>query len=143
MAATTKKTNNSYLSDKVSLRLGHLPAGKKIRVLDCYSGKGLIWKAVKKMSGRDITTLGIDVSADTGFRLPGDNRAYLDTLDLSPFQVIDLDAYGVPYDQLKSIFSRGYKGHVFVTFIQTMYGQMPVGLLEDIGFTHEVGFTLC
>ena len=132
------KTAKTYLSDKAALRAEHLPAGKELYVLDCYAGKGLIWAAVKELSGRKIVTLPIDTSKDVGFRLPGDNRAYLDSIDLDQFDVVDLDAYGVPYQQLKILFERHYKGAVFVTFIQTMYGIMPNGLLEDVGFTKEM-----
>jgi hypothetical protein len=130
----TKKTHNTYLADKVALRAGHLPKRREIYVLDCFAGKGLIWEAVKEVTGRKITTLPIDMDIKSGFRLPGNNMGYLDSIDLSPFDVIDLDAYGVPYPQLRVILERGFKGAVFVTFIQSIYSQMPQGLLRDIGF---------
>ncbi len=131
------ETDNSYLSDKVALRLGHLPPGYPLRVLDCYGGSGKIWAGVKKLSGRDIRILPIDIK-DYGFHLPGDNRAYLGSIDLGRFDVIDLDAYGVPYEQIKDIFDRGYSGIVFVTFNQSVYGQMPHGLLRDVGFSDSM-----
>ena len=129
------KTNNSYLSDKVALRANHLPAGRELYILDCYAGKGLIWAAVKELTGRKIVTLPIEISKekDVGFHLPGDNREYLDTLDLDQFDAIDLDSPNIPYQQLKTIFLREYKGSVFVTF-QNTFGKVPYGLLEDIGF---------
>jgi hypothetical protein len=138
--AKGSKTNNSYLSDKVALRANHLPAGRELYILDCYAGKGIIWQAVKELTGRKIVTLPIEISKekDVGFHLPGDNRAYLDTLDLDQFDAIDLDAYGVPYQQLKSIFQREYHGAVFVTFIQSVYGQMPFGVLQEIGFSRTM-----
>ena len=49
--------------------------------------------------------------------------------------MIDLDAYGVCYDQLKILFDRKYKGHVFFTMIQSVMGMMPMGLLNEVGFT--------
>jgi hypothetical protein len=129
------KTDNSYFRDKVELRLRHLPAGK-VRVLDCYSGKGLIWAAVKKLSKQDVQTLPIDQRADKfDFHLHGDNLEYLQTIDLSRFNVIDLDAYGVPFDQIECLVARKYRGVVFVTMIQTLMGGMPHGMLQKIGFT--------
>lgn len=129
------KTDNSYLRDKVELRINHLPAGE-VRVLNCYSGKGLIWAAVKQLSGRDIKVLPIDHRADKGdFHLHGDNLEYLETLDLSKYNVIDLDAYGIPFVQIDCLARRQYAGVVFVTAIQTVMGQMPHGLLERVGFT--------
>ncbi len=121
--AQTTKTNNSYLADKVALRVAHLPDREVLRVMDCYAGSGVVWSAVKKLTGRRIAVLPIDISADVdGFHLAGDNKQYLETMDLSRFDVIDLDAYGVPYDQLKIVLDRGFHGTVFVTFIQSVFG---------------------
>ena len=130
--------DNSYLSDKVALRCGHLPDKDKIFVLDCFAGKETIWKGVRKLTGKNIVTLPIDKRDDVGFHLPGDNRSYLDTIDLERFDVIDLDAWGVPFDQMEILFNRGYKGAVFVTFIQSVYGCLPYGLLEVIGYGRDM-----
>jgi len=133
----TKKTNNSFLGNKVRLRLNYLP--KNPSVLDCYGGARLIWRAVEELSGCSVRYIGIDkIDYGVGFYLDGDNLGYLRGMDLSRFNVIDLDAYGVPYEQLKAVFERGYKGRVFVTFIQSLYRIIPGGLLADIGFTPEM-----
>lgn len=133
--AQTKKTDNDYLRDKVDLRAEHLPAGD-IRVLDCFSGKGIVWRAVQKLSGREIQTLPIDIRDDlTAFHLDGRNQEFLNTLNLDKFNVIDLDAYGVPHEQLRILFDRGYVGTVFVTFIQTLFGMIPKSVLQDVGFS--------
>ena len=133
-----EQMDNTYLADKAALRADHLPDGE-IRVLDCYGGKGLVWHAVQKLARRKIKVLPVDIRNDLNtFRLPGDNRAFLQIIDLTKFNVVDLDAYGVPYDQLRMIFERGYIGKMFVTFIQSLYGKMPYGLLEEVGFTAEM-----
>jgi hypothetical protein len=131
------QTNNSYLADKVALRANHLPPDP-VRVLDCFGGSGLIWTAVQKKTGRRIAVLPIDIIDYGGFYLPGDNRSYLDSIDLSRFNVIDLDAYGIPYEQLASVFGRGFQGVVFVTFIQSVMGCINHGLLRDVGFTNAM-----
>lgn len=101
------KTNNSYLADKARLRLNNLPDDPS--VLDCYGGAGLVWEAVKRMYGKPIKYLSIDkIDYGIGFYLPGDNMKYLGSMDLSPYNIIDLDAYGCPYGQLKTLFERGY-----------------------------------
>lgn len=140
MSVATKpdiKTDNSYLADKVGLRVKHLPQRGPIVVLDCFAGSGRIWRAVKRRTNREIVILGMD-KRQMGFNLPGDNLAWLAQLDLSRFNVIDLDAYGVPYEQLKIIFDRGYRGIVFVTFIQSIWGQMPFELMMEVGFTESM-----
>jgi hypothetical protein len=134
---TGPKTDNSFLRDKVQLRINNLPAGD-VRVLDCYSGKGLIWAAVERISGRKIHALPIDHRSDKDdFHLPGDNLEYLETLDLGKFECVDLDAYGVPFEQIEVLFRRHYRGVVFVTVIQSVMGQMPHGLLESVGFMQK------
>ena len=131
---TKTKTNNSYLGNKIKLRFENLP--EQPTVLDCYSGARLIWSAVQELSGKPIKYIGIDkVDYGDGFYLDGDNLGYLRGMDLTRFNVIDLDAWGVPYEQLKTLFDRGYKGRVFVTFIQLVFGKMNKGLMAEIGFT--------
>lgn len=98
------QTDNTYLADKVMLRVGHLPTNEPLRVLDCYGGKGLVWAGVKQVTKRKIMRLPIDIKKDMGFALPGHNQIYLESLDLTRFDAIDLDAYGIPYDQLKQVF---------------------------------------
>ena len=130
------KTANTYLADKVALRVEHLPEGSPLFVLDAYAGRGVVWEAVKKLTGRDIRTLPVDKDLGAFFGLWGDNRIYLESLDLARFDAIDLDAYGVPYEQLSILFRRGYAGWVFVTFIQSdynPYGGTPHQLLHEIG----------
>jgi len=65
---------------------------------------------------------------------------YLPGLDLNRFDVVDLDAYGIPYPQLRQLFRTKLKHRmvIFVTFIQSLYGQMPAGLLSDLGFTRTM-----
>ena len=131
------KTDNSCLGDKLTIRINHLPDGD-LRVLDCFGGEGTIWERIEKVTGRNIDCLPIDLKDNGRFRLPGDNLRFLKSLDLSKFNVIDLDAYGVPYKQLKTVFQSGYAGAVFVTFIQSYVGELPHEMLIDIGFTQSM-----
>jgi hypothetical protein len=94
---------------------------------------------IKQKTGKKINRLGIDkINYNIGFYLPGDNIEYLHEIDLSKFNVIDLDAYGIPYNQIKLLFEKNYKGIVFVTFIQSVMGTMTYDLLQDIGFTKKM-----
>jgi len=131
------QTDNSYLADKAALRAGHLPESDEISVLDCYGGSGKVWKAVGRLVEKNIRVLPIEIKDYGWFHLPGDNMKYLGSMDLSKFNVIDMDAYGIPYEQLKEIFDRGYKGTVFVTFIQSIFGSVNHEMLIDVGFTKD------
>jgi len=133
------QTDNSFLEVKVKLRLDNLPAGT-CNVLDCYAGTGLIWSTIKERisgPGHRINVLGMDRKKLAGIYLQGDNLKFLASMDISKFNVIDLDAYDVPYLQLKIIFSRKLHKEVviFVTFIQSVYGRLPTDMLEELGYS--------
>jgi len=137
----TKKTDNHYTGDKVAIRINHSPWSddRPLRVLDCYGGHGIIWRAIQRKTGKQINRTAIDQRKDMfQLHLHGDNVKVMAGMDLKKFDVIDLDAYGIPYDQLKIVFDQNFKGTVFVTAIQAMRGGIPSGLLMDIGFKNEM-----
>ncbi len=131
------QTDNSHFLAKVELRTKFLPVNESIKVLDCYTGDGRIWEDIISKSKKKISVVGIEKEkGKKGMYLQGDNRKYLKTLDLLKYDVIDLDAYGMPIDQLDIIFSRRIKNKIiFVTFIQTMQGCISRKLLLTLGYT--------
>ena len=134
------QTENSYLGAKLKLRIDNLPAGETIRVLDCFSAHGTLWREIKRLTGRKIEVLRMkERTGLTGIYLEGDNLKFLAEMDLSGFDVIDLDAFGVPADQLELVLPRAQDGTViFVTFIQSVMGVMPMKLLNANGLTDEM-----
>ncbi len=133
------QTDNSFFADKVLLRLRHLPDSNIIRVLDCFSGNGLIWDTVKKYTDKKIIVVRIDKEAGKkGLYLHGDNLKFLKNMDLSKYNVIDIDAYGIPYKQMDILFRRNVSAVVFVTFIQSLYGGIPLKMLQSYGFTRKM-----
>lgn len=135
---SNRQTDNSYLWDKVMLRAAHLPAGD-LRVLDAFHGSGRIWRKISQLTGRDIDVIGIDKKRKTGsFCLIGDNRKFMREMNLNQFNVIDLDAYGIPIPQLDMLFERQWAGTCFVTFIQSMQGGLTAKLLTDLGCTRKM-----
>lgn len=136
-----KQTDNSYLEGKVQLRLDSLQHIKKDRVtvLEAFGGDGVIWSLVKQRTEKKISILRIDKKPDKkGVYLRGDNLKFLKSIDLSSFDIIDLDAYGSPYNQLEIVFRRRYKGIVHCTYIQTGMGQINKKLLERLGYTSRM-----
>ena len=130
------QTDNAFFEEKVLLRLESLPDKPLIKVLDCFSGNGLLWTEVKKRSGKKIMVLRMDEKTDrTGIYLKGNNTKYLSGIDLLNFDIIDLDAYGSPFKQLEIIIKRRYSGIVHVTFIQTMMGALNKNMLLQLGYT--------
>jgi len=131
------KTDNSYLNSKINLRVNHLPDQQSIKVLDCFAGRSRIWKEIKKKSNKNINVVGID-RISYGSTLKGDNVKYLKGMNLDKYDIIDLDAYGVPFKQLEIIFKKKYKGILFVTFVQSIFGRLPVRMLTKIGYTKNM-----
>ena len=129
-------TDNSLLDAKVSLRCDHLPEGP-LTVLDAFGGYGVVWSAVARTTRREIIRVGIDKEHRPGC-VRGDNRKWLKGMTLSNFSVIDLDAYGIPFDQVEILFRRKYRGVVFFTFIQSVTGALPNKLLRVSGITHKM-----
>jgi len=129
-------TDNTLLDAKVMLRIKHLPPGP-CKVLDAYGGHGVVWQEVARQSKRtNIYRVGIDKEKRAGC-VRGDNRKWLRGMTLSLFDVIDLNAYGVPFDQVEILFKRKFKGVVFFTFIQCSLGIIPSALIRANGISHK------
>lgn len=140
-----KKVDSAYFQDKVALRLGGLPKKKSIRVLDAFGGEGRIWDEVKRRSGKTITVVKLDLDPDkSGIYLKGDNEKFLRSMNLSKFDVIDLDAYGIPYKQMAAVFdyAENHKLNttVFVTAaqIQRNASGIPWGMMYELGYTRPM-----
>lgn len=131
------KTDNSRVREKIGLRLEAIAGcGDTVRVLDCFSGEGVLWNEIQKRSDKKITTTRIDRRRDLqGAYMHGDNVKYLQVMNLAVFDVIDLDAYGNPIEQLEIIARRGYSGVVIVTAIATSFASAQTTLLRKAGFT--------
>lgn len=86
-----------------------------------------------------FNVVSIDRDRKKGSLLKGDNIKFLQNLNLNLYDIIDLDAYGVPFQQLKMILPRLEPSHhIFVTFIQTIYGRIPMGMLIELGYTKRM-----
>lgn len=140
MSKVQTDNDERYLSIKIKLRQNIVDNLPEILCLECYGGDGVMWGEIKKTNPwKQITILRIDQKEDKkGIYLKGDNLKFIKNIDLNQFNIIDLDAYGVPVKQLDVLFKRKYKGWVVVTFIQSMTGNLGKVFLNDLGFTNEM-----
>lgn len=133
------KTDNDlkYFPVKVKLRQDIINTLESVMCLECFAGDGLLWQEIKKANpDKKILVLRIDEKEDKkGVYLKGDNLKFIKSINLSQFNIIDLDAYGVPVKQLEVLFDRKYQGWVVVTFIQSMTGQLSKQLLRNLGYS--------
>lgn len=129
-------TDNSHFYEKVKLRLKAIAEIPKdeVSILECYAGKGLLYAEVKKHTSKKVHIVSIEKERGKNpFALSGDNLKFLPTLDLEKFDIIDLDAYGIPTEQIKIIADRGWHGLLVVTCIkQRLGGGIPNILLKQI-----------
>ncbi|OHB75590.1 MAG: hypothetical protein A2Z25_14585 [Planctomycetes bacterium RBG_16_55_9] len=121
-------TDNLFFRDKVELRKKFLPESKTIHVLDCFYGSGRLWNTIQsETEDKKILVTGIDKKRLPGI-LCGDNRKFLQVLNLSEYEVIDLDAYGNTFDQIEILLKRKYSGVVFFTWCKRGPGPYPVAV---------------
>jgi len=133
------KTDNTYLGDKIKLRMEFLPRKRNINVLDLFAGDGLIWGTIKNKTKRNINITSIDKKEDTEkFHLIGDNRKYLPSLNLKKYDVIDIDSYGIPYDQIDFILKSNFIGEIFMTCIKDPRGPIPMKMALFLGYTEKM-----
>lgn len=108
-----------------------------VRVLDAFAGQGRLWRDVAARSHRRIHTTAVDTRPDAP---PGtiraDNRKVMAGADLDSFDVVDLDAYGVPGDQLAAA-STARTPVVVVTCIKSGQPAVPHRVLTALGMPRE------
>jgi len=131
------KTNNSLslIEKKILLRLESLPDKDEIKILEAFGGEGIIWNEVKKRTDKKIKILSIDKNDYKKVNLKGDNIKFLKSIDLDVFDIIDLDSWGSPSNQLDVLKVKKYKGIIHCTFIQTMMGKVNNNILLSNGYT--------
>jgi len=136
---SSRQTDNSYLNEKIALRERYLPDKKNINVLELFSGHGIIWNNIKyRNPDININVLRIDIKDIKGC-LRGNNLKFIPALNVKNYDIIDIDAYGVPFDQLELLFKQDISGiAVFVTFTQVMFGALPVKMLNKLGYTKSM-----
>lgn len=132
-----KLTENSHLRTKVRIRLEAIEALglTDMYVLDAFAGKGLVWKEIQRQRpDLKIRTLGIEkrkyINPDC---IMGDNRKAMKGMDLRVFDLIDLDAFGCPWEQLQICADLAPEVPVVLTHIGVDLGPVPKGLLLAVG----------
>lgn len=134
------KTNNSYLKEKILLRLQAVNEfdQEKYNVLDCFHGNGEIWTNIKKYI-KYVKIKGLDIKEYDNISLLGDNLKSLPKINIDKYNIIDVDAYGSPCKQLKEILPRINKRTlIFYTFIQSGMGCLDNIMMYDLGYTKEM-----
>ncbi len=150
-ARFSPKTDNNpqAFAAKVTIRKNVLAAiGDKASVFDAFAGAGEMYAAVWKTAAA-YTGCDLKWARDGRMMFAADNRRVLRAIDLAPFNLFDLDAYGSPWEQALIIADRrpiapgemiglvltegngfAFKSNVMPTAIRVLTGLRPgvVGL---------------
>jgi hypothetical protein len=138
MAKQIQTDNDAAMFDiKIQLRERLIQEKQSYRILEAFAGDGALWQEIKRRHPeKNLQILRIDAKPDKkGVYLKGENTKFMASMDLAAFDIIDLDAYGSPFDQLELVFRSKFTGPVVCTFIQTMTGRLNTGFLEKLGYS--------
>ena len=133
----SKTTDNVNVSHKVYLRRMATEGLGSVNVLDLFAGKCEVWKRLSP-----DTYQGIEIERGKNQNaIVGDNRKIIPTLDLSRFNVIDCDSYGVPADQIALLYENGTMRHgtvILYTCISNKVSTVPATLQDFGGFRGDM-----
>jgi len=85
---------------KIFLTKVHQDKVDNTSVLDLYAGENVMWSHFKT-----DRYYGIEIIKGKGKNLNADCKRVIGSLDLSSFNVIDCDSYGIPFDVMLKLFA--------------------------------------
>lgn len=92
-------TDNANLKNKVLLRELSIRGLEEVKVLDLFAGENKIWSQIKT-----DRYYGVEEQKGKGINLFANNLKVIPPLDLSEFNVIDCDSYGIPFEQVEALY---------------------------------------
>lgn len=131
MTVHSIKTDNANISHKVYLRRLATKDLPELRVLDCFAGENRIWKNLETSK-----YYGIEKVKGKGANLNADNERVIASLDLSQFNVIDFDSYGIPCNVMQIAFDNPSlrRGTVIIyTCIGNAMSTLPKSIVRSLG----------
>lgn len=128
-------TDNDGIDRKVRLRVEAIKGLAVVNVLDLFAGDNLIWSRIPCQR-----YYGIEAEKNKGRNLHADNRKIIPHLDLSTFNVVDCDAYGMPYEQIQLLFDNPtlQSGTIIIyTCISGVLNRLCVRMLSDYNLAEQ------
>ena len=93
------KTDNANVESKIALRKQATDKLESLKVLDLFAGENKLWKTFECEK-----YYGVEMKKGKGKNVNADNLRIIPSLDLSKFNVIDLDSYGIPFNQIELLY---------------------------------------
>ncbi|MGN0787941.1 MAG: hypothetical protein ACI4L6_02630 [Candidatus Onthoplasma sp.] len=134
MSPQPTKTDNKSIANKIFIRKEAIKNLKEARVLDLFAGRNVLWNNIKTDK-----YFGIDIATNKGKNLNADTRQVFDSIDLSEFNVIDCDSYGIAFDLYKKILTNPNikKGTIIIyTLITNEFTKIQNEAKKEFNFKH-------
>lgn len=134
MSPQPTKTDNKSIANKIFIRKEAIKHLKEVRVLDLFAGRNVLWDNIKTDK-----YFGIDITTNKGKNLNADTRQVFDSIDLSEFNVIDCDSYGIAFDLYKKILMNPNikKGTIIIyTLITNEFTKIQNEAKKEFNFKH-------
>lgn len=134
MNPQSTKTDNKSIANKIYIRKNAIEDLKEVNVLDLFAGRNVLWSNIKT-----DRYYGIDIEINKGKNLSADAREVFDTLDVSKFNVIDCDSYGIAFDLYKKILTNKNikKGTIILyTLIANEFTKIQNEAKKEFNFKH-------
>lgn len=119
------------MKSKIELRRRATERLPVLRVLDLYAGSNLLWSPFEKEK-----YFSVDIQKGKGCNLRADSKRIIGGLDLSQFNVIDCDSYGIPFDVMQRLFQNKTLGEgtiIIYTAITNRLSGLNAGCLHMFG----------
>lgn len=132
LSRQSTKIDNKSIANKIFIRNEAIKNLNKVNVLDLFAGRNVLWNNIKTDK-----YFGIDIATNKGKNLNADTRKVFDTIDLSEFNVIDCDSYGIAFDLYKKLLTNKNikKGTVILyTLITNEFTKIQNEAKEEFNF---------
>lgn len=133
MTVHSIKTDNYKIENKIKLRQLATKDLTELKILDLFAGKNMIWSSFKMKK-----YYGVEKEKNKGKNLNADNIRIIPILDLSEFNVIDVDSYGIPVNQIAEIYKNKtlQKGTIIIyTCITNKMSSLNKVIIENFGLS--------
>lgn len=125
------KTDNKSVANKVFLRRKATEHLDGLRVLDLFAGNNVLWNCIDTER-----YYGVELIPNKGANLNAGAKRVIRSLDLSQFNVVDCDSYGIPFEICRYLLENpaAKSGTVIIyTAITNIFTCFPKLCLDELG----------
>ena len=125
------KTDNKSVANKIFLRRQAIKHLSSVKVLDLYAGKNICWRNIDK-----DRYYGVELQEGKGKNLCANAKQIIESLDLSDFNVIDVDSFEIPFEVcVKLLKNKQVRSGttIIYTVMTNIFTQLPKLCIDELG----------